>query len=237
MGKPVDYRDLEAVDPEYYKSLVWMLHNDITDVLDFTFSVENEHFGETQVVDLKPNGREIPVTDDNKMEYVKLITEQRLTASIRQQIDAFLAGFNEIIPPHLIRIFSETELELLISGLPDIDVDEWKNNTDLNGYSASESVIIWFWRAVRSFDQETRAKLLQFITGTSKVPLAGFSHLQGVGGDQRTSIHRMFGSTDRLPAAHTCFNQLDLPAYESFDDLKRNLLLAINEGGEGFGFA
>lgn len=237
LGKPVDYRDLEAVDPEYYKSIVWILQNDITDVLDFTFSVENEQFGETQTIDLKPNGRDIPVTDDNKMEYVKLVTEQRLTASIRQQIDAFLAGFNEIIPPHLIRIFSETELELLISGLPDIDVDEWRNNTDLHGYSASESVIIWFWRAVRSFDQETRAKLLQFITGTSKVPLAGFSHLQGVGGDQRTSIHRMFGSTDRLPAAHTCFNQLDLPAYASFDDLKRNLLLAINEGGEGFGFA
>lgn len=236
LGKPVDYRDLEAVDPEYFKSLVWMLKNDITDVLDLTFSVDNEEFGETQVIDLKPNGREIPVTDENKMEYIKLITEQRLTASIRKQIDAFLDGFHDIIPSSLIRIFSETELELLISGLPDIDVDEWRNNTELHGYSQSDAVVTWFWRAVRSFDQETRAKLLQFITGTSKVPLEGFSHLQGVSGDQRTTIHKTYGS-DRLPAAHTCFNQLDLPVYENFEDLKRNLLLAINEGSEGFGFA
>lgn len=236
LGKAVDYRDLEALDPDYFKSLEWMLQNDITDILDSTFSVDNDEFGDTQVIDLIPNGRNIPVTEDNKAEYVKLITEQRLTLSIRKQIDAFLEGFHDVVPSSLIRIFSETELELLISGLPDIDVDEWRNNTELHGYSQSDAVITWFWRAVRSFDQETRAKLLQFITGTSKVPLEGFSHLQGVSGDQRTNIHKTYGS-DRLPAAHTCFNQLDLPIYGSFEDLKRNVLTAINEGGEGFGFA
>lgn len=230
LGKSVDYRDLEAVDPEYFKSLEWMLQNDITEVLDLTFSVDNEEFGETQVIELKPNGQNIAVTEENKMEYVKLVTEQRLTLSIRKQvsriksrrkrrssatiqvtltsslttlqIDAFLDGFHDVIPRSLIRIFSETELELLISGLPDIDVDEWRNNTELHGYSQSDAVITWFWRAVRSFDQETRAKLLQFITGTSKVPLEGFGHLQGVSGDQRTNIHKTYGS-DRLPAAHT----------------------------------
>ncbi|CAO1635660.1 unnamed protein product [Parajaminaea phylloscopi] len=236
LGKPVDYRDLEAVDPEYFKSLEWMLHNDITDVLDLTFSVDTEEFGETQVIELKPNGQNVPVTEENKMEYVRLVTEQRLTLSIRKQIDAFLEGFHDIIPPSLIRIFSEKELELLISGLPDIDVDEWRNNTELHGYSQSDPVITWFWRAVRSFDQETRAKLLQFVTGTSKVPLEGFAHLQGVSGDQRMNIHKAPGQ-DRLPSAHTCFNQLDMPAYTSFEELKRNLVLAVTEAQEGFGFA
>jgi E3 ubiquitin-protein ligase HUWE1 len=102
----------------------------------------------------------------------------------------------------LIRIFSEQELELLISGLPDIDVNAWKNNTELHGYSASDAVIQWWWRAVRSFDQTEKAKLLQFITGTSKVPLEGFAHLQGVQGTQRFNIHKAYGA-DRLPAAHT----------------------------------
>lgn len=236
LGKAVDYRDLEAVDPEYFKSLEWMLHNDITDVLDLTFSVDTEEFGETQVIELKPNGQNIPVTEENKMEYVRLVTEQRLTLSIRKQIDAFLEGFHDIIPQPLIRIFSEKELELLISGLPDIDVDEWRNNTELHGYSQSDPVITWFWRAVRSFDQETRAKLLQFVTGTSKVPLEGFAHLQGVSGDQRMNIHKAPGE-DRLPSAHTCFNQLDMPAYSSFEELKRNLVLAVTEAQEGFGFA
>ncbi|PWY98189.1 HECT-domain-containing protein [Testicularia cyperi] len=236
LGRPVDYRDLESIDPEYYKSLEWMLNNDITDVLDLTFSVDDEEFGETKVIELKPDGTNIAVTEDNKQEYVRLVTEQRLTQSIQQQIEAFLAGFNEIIPADLIRIFSEQELELLISGLPDIDVEAWKNNTELHGYSSGDAVIQWWWRAVRSFDQTEKAKLLQFITGTSKVPLEGFAHLQGVQGTQRFNIHKAYGS-DRLPAAHTCFNQLDLPQYDSYEKLRSSLLLAMNEGGEGFGFA
>lgn len=236
LGRKVDYRDLEAVDPEYYNSIEWMLNNDITDVLDLTFAVEEDVFGETRIIELKPGGSSIPVTESNKHEYVRLVTEQNLTNSIRSQIDAFLAGFHEIIPPSLIKLFSERELELLISGLPDIDVDEWKNNTDLRGYKSSDPMIQWWWRAVRSFDQTEKAKLLQFITGTSKVPLEGFAHLQGVNGTQRFNIHRAYGE-DRLPAAHTCFNQLDLPAYESYEKLRSQLLLAMREGAEGFGLA
>ena len=236
LGKRVDYKDLEAVDPEYYNSLEWMLHNDIEDVLELNFAIESEEFGETKVIELKPDGANIPVTDANKHEYVRLVTEQRLTNSIRSQIDAFLQGFNEVIPPSLIQIFSEHELELLISGLPDIDVDAWKNNTELYGYSSSDPVVQWWWRAVRSFDQTEKAKLLQFITGTSKVPLEGFAHLQGIQGTQRFNIHKAFDS-ERLPAAHTCFNQLDLPAYDSYERLRSQLLIAMNEGSEGFGFA
>lgn len=236
LHKRVDYKDLEAVDPEYYNSLEWMLHNDITDVLDLTFTIDSDEFGATKTIELVPNGANIPVTDENKYEYVRLVTEQRLTNSIRSQIDAFLDGFYEIIQPELIQIFTEQELELLISGLPDIDVDAWKNNTELHGYSSSDPMIQWWWRAVRSFDQTEKAKLLQFITGTSKVPLEGFGHLQGVNGTQRFNIHKAYGS-DRLPAAHTCFNQLDLPQYDSYEKLRDQVVLAMNEGGEGFGFA
>lgn len=86
LGKAVDYRDLESVDPEYFKSLEWMLDNDITDVLELTFVVEAEEFGETKIIELKPNGNNIPVTEANKHEYVRLVTEQRLTKSIRSQV-------------------------------------------------------------------------------------------------------------------------------------------------------
>lgn len=86
LGKAVDYKDLESVDPEYYKSLEWMLENDITDIMDLTFSVDTEEFGETRVIDLKPGGSAIAVTEQNKQEYVRLVTEQRLTMSIRAQV-------------------------------------------------------------------------------------------------------------------------------------------------------
>ncbi|KAF9935205.1 hypothetical protein FBU30_006290 [Linnemannia zychae] len=205
LGRPVDYRDVEAVDPEYYKSLVWMLENDITDIVDETFSVETDDFGNMKTVDLKPNGRNIPVTEENKHEYVKYITEQKLTLAIKDQIHSFLQGFHEIIPANLISIFNEQELELLISGLPDIDVDEWKNNTEYQNYTQASPQIQYFWRAVRSFDQTERAKLLQFVTGTSKVPLGGFSQLQGISGVQKFQIHKDFSSTKRLPSAHTWY--------------------------------
>lgn len=111
------------------------------------------------------------------------------------------------MPAELIAIFNEQELELLISGLPDIDVDDWRNNTEYHNYSASSAQIQWFWRAVRSFDKEERAKLLQFVTGTSKVPLNGFSQLEGMNGFSRFNIHRDYGNKDRLPSSHTCFNR------------------------------
>lgn len=237
LGKPVSVKDMESFDPDYYKSLVWMLENDITDIIVETFSVEDDEFGVTKVVDLIENGRNIPVTEDNKHEYVRLIVEHKLLTSVKEQMENFLKGFHDIIPEDLIAIFTEQELELLISGLPDIDVDDWKSNTEYHNYTAASQQIQWFWRAVRSFDKEERAKLLQFVTGTSKVPLNGFKELEGMNGVNRFNIHRDYGNKERLPSSHTCFNQLDLPEYESYDILRSQVLKAITAGNDYFGFA
>ncbi|KAF4550186.1 E3 ubiquitin-protein ligase TOM1-like protein [Elsinoe fawcettii] len=237
LGKSVSLKDMETLDLDYYKSLMWMLENDITDVAFETFSVEVDRFGETETVDLKPDGRNIPVTEENKHEYVKLVVEQRLTKSVEEQLEHFLIGFREIVPLELISIFNEQELELLISGLPDIDVDDWKNNTEYHNYTQTSPQVQWFWRAVRSFDAEEKAKLLQFVTGTSKVPLNGFKELEGMNGFSRFNIHRDFGSKDRLPSSHTCFNQLDLPEYESYEALRKQLYTAMTVGSDHFGFA
>ncbi|KAF9447492.1 hypothetical protein P691DRAFT_776106 [Macrolepiota fuliginosa MF-IS2] len=236
LGKPVDYRDVEWVDPEYYNSLCWILENDPT-VLDLNFSVEADEFGVNRIVPLKENGESIPVTQENKREFVQLSAQYRLYSSIKEQIENLLSGFYEIIPKDLITIFNEQELELLISGTPDIDVDEWRAATEYNGYAGSDPNIVWWWRALKSFNREERAKVLSFATGTSRVPLNGFVDLQGVQGVQRFSIHRAYGEPDRLPQAHTCFNQIDLPQYSSYEMLRQQLLLAINEGGEGFAFS
>ncbi|KAG6018269.1 hypothetical protein E4U43_005839 [Claviceps pusilla] len=237
LGKSVSVKDMESFDPDYYKSLCWMLNNDIADIITETFSVEDDEFGVTNIVDLIPNGREVAVTEENKHEYVRLVVEHRLLASVKDQMESFLKGFHEIIPAELISIFNEQELELLISGLPDIDVDDWKSNTEYQNYTPSSQQIQWFWRAVRSFDKEERAKLLQFVTGTSKVPLNGFKELEGMNGVSRFNIHRDYGDKDRLPSSHTCFNQLDLPEYESYDQLRAQLHKAITQGSEYFGFA
>lgn len=218
LGKPVSVKDMESFDPDYYKSLVWMLENDITDAIFQSFSVEDEEFGVTRIVDLVPNGRDIPVTEDNKHDYVRLVVEHKLLSSVQEQMEHFLKGFHDIIPAELIAIFNEQELELLISGLPDIDVDDWKANTEYHSYTAASQQIQWFWRAVRSFDKEERAKLLQFVTGTSKVPLNGFKELEGMNGISRFNIHRDYGDNKRLPSSHTCFNREFIPFPTLFID-------------------
>lgn len=145
-------------------------------------------------------------------------------------------GFHELVPPDLISIFNEKELELLISGLPEVDIDDLIANTEYSNWKPGDKNIEWLWSALRSFSREERALFIQFVTGTAKVPVEGFANLQGMRGVQRFNIHHAYGGKNMLPAAHTCFNQLDLPEYESEEQTREKLLLAIREGSEGFGF-
>ncbi|XP_076681578.1 HECT, UBA and WWE domain containing E3 ubiquitin protein ligase 1 isoform X3 [Andrena cerasifolii] len=238
LGILVKHTDMESEDYSFYKGLVYLTEHNIADLgYELTFSTEVNEFGVNDVRDLIPNGRNIVVTEETKLEYIRLVCQMKMTGAIRKQLNAFLEGFYDIIPKRLISIFNEQELELLISGLPNVDIEDLKANTEYHKYSATSLQIQWFWRALRGFDQADRAKFLQFVTGTSKVPLQGFAALEGMNGVQKFQIHREDRSTDRLPSAHTCFNQLDLPVYETYDKLRTNLLKAIHECSEGFGFA
>ena len=187
---------------------------------------------------MKPNGRNIPVTEENKAEYVKLVVEYRLVESIKDQLNAFLEGFHHIISKDAVAIFDEQELELLISGMPDIDLDDWTSNTEYRNYTAASPQIKWFWRAVKSFDAEEKAKLLQFATGTSKVPLNGFKELLGMHG---VSSFRFIATMAVRIVSHLRIPVLTRLICLSIIRMRRleaRSLSAITErGNEGFGFA
>lgn len=234
LNKNVVWKDLEAVEPDYYKNLKWTLNNDVTH-LGMTFSKDYSSFGEMKAIELIPGGHSIAVTEENKKEYVQLLAQHHMTSTIEEQTKAFLKGFYELVPRDLISLFNELELELLIAGLPDIDIEDMKRNTEYTGYRVDSPAINYFWNIVKRYSQEERALLLQFVTGSSKVPLGGFSALQGMSGPQKFHIVRIAGEVDRLPTAHTCFNQLDLPEYCSEEELELKLGLAIKETA-GFGF-
>ncbi len=70
-----------------------------------------------------------------------MITQLKMTSSIRQQLKAFLTGFYEVIPRDLIGMFDEQELELLISGLPNVDVDDLQANTEYRGYTRESTQV------------------------------------------------------------------------------------------------
>lgn len=228
LRKKVVLQDMEGVDSEVYNSLKWILENSIDGILDLTFNVDDERFGELVVVDLKPNGREIEVTDENKKEYVELYTQWRIADRVQEQFKAFMDGFNELVPEDLVNVFDERELELLIGGIAEIDVEDWKKHTDYRGYQESDEVIQWFWKCITEWDNEQRARLLQFTTGTSRIPVNGFKDLQGSDGPRRFTIEKA-GEVQQLPKSHTCFNRVDLPPYTDYESFKQKLTLAVEE--------
>lgn len=204
LNKPVALTDMEGVDVDFHRSLQWMLDNPIEGVLEQTFSTEDERFGVTNIEDLKPGGRDIEVTDENKKEYVDLMVKWRIQKRIDEQFQAFITGFHELIPAELVNVFDERELELLIGGIAEIDVDDWKKHTDYRGYAESDEVIKFFWQTIRSWDGEQKSRLLQFATGTSRIPVNGFKDLQGSDGPRRFTIEKQ-GEVNNLPKSHTWY--------------------------------
>ncbi|EDV37005.1 uncharacterized protein Dana_GF11657 [Drosophila ananassae] len=233
LNKPITLGDIEGVDPELHRSLTWMLESNISGIIESTFSVENNSFGALVVHELKPGGASITVTEENKREYVKLYVNYRFMRGIEQQFLALQKGFCELIPSHLLRPFDERELELVIGGISSIDVNDWRNNTRLKHCTNETTQVLWFWQVVESYSSEMRARLLQFVTGSSRVPLQGFRALQGstgAVGPRLFTIHLTADvPTQNLPKAHTCFNRIDLPPYETYQLLCDKLTQAVEE--------
>ncbi|CAF3003262.1 unnamed protein product [Rotaria sp. Silwood2] len=152
---------------------------------------------------------------------------QRTTAINADQIA------RKVVPQQWIQIFDERELELLLCGISKIDILDWERNTIYKNYTETTKHVQWFWQFVREITDEQRARLLQFVTGTCRVPIGGFSELLGSNGPQKFCIEK-YGKDNILPRSHTCFNRLDLPPYKKYEILKEKLLFAIEEC-EGFG--
>uniref|UniRef100_A0A8C1KQS6 HECT-type E3 ubiquitin transferase n=1 Tax=Cyprinus carpio TaxID=7962 RepID=A0A8C1KQS6_CYPCA len=224
-----DLSDLEYLDEEFHQSLQWMKDNDITEVLDLTFTVNEEVFGQVTERELKSGGSNVQVTEKNKKEYIERMVKWRVERGVVQQTQALVRGFYEVVDSRLVSVFDARELELVIAGTAEIDLNDWRNNTEYRGgYHDGHIVIRWFWGVVERFNNEQRLRLLQFVTGTSSVPYEGFTALRGSNGLRRFCIEK-WGKITSLPRAHTCFNRLDLPPYPSYTMLYEKLLIAVEE--------
>ncbi|XP_074537442.1 itchy E3 ubiquitin protein ligase b isoform X1 [Halichoeres trimaculatus] len=234
LNKPLALKDLESVDPEFYNSLIWIKDNDIEECgLEMFFSVDKEILGEISTHELKPGGGDIQVTEENKEEYIRLVAEWRLSRGVEEQTQAFFEGFNEVLPQQYLQYFDAKELEVMLCGMQEIDLADWQRNTIYRHYARSSKQILWFWQFVKEMDNEKRMRLLQFVSGTCRLPVGGFADLMGSNGPQKFCIEKV-GKENWLPRSHTCFNRLDLPPYKSYEQLKEKLMFAIEET-EGFG--
>ncbi|XP_076250945.1 apoptosis-resistant E3 ubiquitin protein ligase 1 isoform X1 [Rhynchophorus ferrugineus] len=234
IGLRVHYKYFEQDDPDLYLSKIkYLLDNNIDDIETELYFVEEEYDDTGQLVktvELIPNGVQIKVTDTTKLQYLDALAQYKLATKVKEELEAFLKGLNELIPDNLLSIFDENELELLLCGTGQYSAADLRAHHVLNGDSVEfRRVVGWFWAAVGNFTQEELARLLQFVTGCSQLPAGGFSELTP---RFQITAAPTFGN---LPTAHTCFNQLCLPDYDSYEQFEKALLLAISEGTEGFG--
>ena len=186
VAAPVTLRDLEAVDSAVYNSLMQLLRMGSDDIaslgLDFTVTRQLPG-GDFTTVELQPGGAEIDVTAHNVEEYVQLRMQERMMGSSARRLACLLLGVYDVLPQYLLSIFDYMELELVVGGVPSISIPDWRGNTVYAGeFSEHHEVIEWFWSVVLSFEQHEQAKVLQFVTGSSRMPAHGFAALQGSDG-------------------------------------------------------
>jgi hypothetical protein len=237
---PIVFEDLEYIDSEMYRGMKQFLDMEDVSMMCLDFTTSEETFGEVTTIDLKEDGANIEVTNDNLAEYMLCVLGYRTLNRVSDQLKHMLQGFYEVMPVEYLSVFDYNELELLLCGLPTIDMIDWQSNTEYTGEYSSKGrdhkVIHWFWEVVESFPPADRAKLLQFCTGTSRVPVQGFAALQGSDGNlQRFTVTSVSRKSCALPRSHTCFNRIDLPLYNDKEELHKFLSMAVSNEASGFG--
>jgi ubiquitin-protein ligase E3 A len=232
LGQKPTFQDLQQFKPTLARGLQQLLEfeGDVQDTFCLIFQVETEVYGHRETYDLKPDGENIPVTNENRQEYVDLYTKYLLEDSVERQFAAFEQGFHAVCgSPVLYQLCRAEELEQLICGSSEeLDFEELERITlYLDGYSPRHPLIRHFWEIVHGFTQQQKRNLLAFVTGSDRVPIKGISRLTFI-------IQRNGPDTDRLPTAFTCFSRLLLPEYSTKEKLERLLITAI-DNARGFG--
>jgi hypothetical protein len=237
VGIPVSFQDLESFDPDAFKNLQWLLANDGVDMLGLDFTiVEKLPNGAIKVVELVPGGSEIDVTDANKREYVDAKLKYALVESVKDQLYAFLRGVYEVVPAELMLLFDAAELDYILAGSDEIDVDDWEAHTTASPNITLHPAYSNFWKIVHALSTDEQRRLLQYATGSTRVPPGGFSALTSH--DGRLCLFSLHGvlpnSTWGCIHAHACFNRLDIPLVRDIESLRGAVQAAVTSESVGF---
>ncbi|KAA8499828.1 E3 ubiquitin-protein ligase UPL6 [Porphyridium purpureum] len=226
LGKHSHFEDLESLDPDLFKNLLYLKECDAALVpeLGLNFTIVENEFDECKEVELCADGVNRSVDANNRVEYIHRVAHYKLNVQMRLQTAAFLRGFADVMRLEWIQIFNANELQLLISGKEgQIDLLDLRRHTHYSGgYTEDSAVIQYFWRVMAELSAEQQSNLLQFVTSSPRAPLLGFRFL-----NPGFCIHRAEGE-DRLPTASTCMNLLKLPEYPTPQQLQEKLLYALS---------
>ncbi|KAG9325799.1 hypothetical protein KVV02_005723, partial [Mortierella alpina] len=225
-----DLDDLMELDPTLAKGLRQLesFEGDVLEAYDRTFQIDYESMGQTFQYDLVPDGASVPLTNENRNEFVKAYLKFYFTTSVAKQFNAFSEGFHLVTLGSAIQLFRPEEVEQLICGSPILDFNALEQITQYEGgFHAKSRIIRWFWEIVHAYEEKDKKRLLFFATGSDRVPIGGLGHLS-------FTISKNGPDSMRLPTSHTCYNTLMLCAYSTKEKLQERLTTAIGNS-EGFG--
>ncbi|TPX68906.1 hypothetical protein SpCBS45565_g02871 [Spizellomyces sp. 'palustris'] len=223
LGHVCGLEDLKKLRPALGRGLEQLLSyddDDVETVFCRDFVAEYEAFGEVKQVPLVPNGDRIPVTKDNKQEFVDRYVNWVLNDSIETQFAAFKAGFGYVCGGNALSLFRPAEIELMVCGGTELDIQGLEGVTEYEGFTSSDGTVRNFWDVVNAYPTEMKRKLLLFVTGTDRIPATGIQNMA-------FKVSCLGEESENLPISHTCFNQICLYRYSTREKLEEKLSKAV----------
>ncbi|XP_067382652.1 probable E3 ubiquitin-protein ligase HERC4 [Channa argus] len=225
--------DLKELMPDVGRSLQQLLDytdDDLEETFCLNFTITEENYGATEVLELVPNGEDINVNKSNRQDFVNAYVDYVFNTSVAPLFECFYAGFHKVCGGKVLELFQPNELQAMVIGNTNYDWNELEKSTEYKGeYWNDHPTIRLFWEVFHDLPLEKKKLFLLFLTGSDRIPILGMKSLKLV-------IQPTGGGEHYLPVAHTCFNLLDLPKYTSKETLREKLLQAIDHN-QGFNLA
>uniref|UniRef100_A0A8C8DZF6 HECT and RLD domain containing E3 ubiquitin protein ligase 3 n=1 Tax=Oryzias sinensis TaxID=183150 RepID=A0A8C8DZF6_9TELE len=162
-----------------------------------------------------------------RKEFVDSYLRYVFSDSVDEQYSAFSSGFLKVCGGEILSLFQPSELMAMVVGNNNYNWEELEKNAVYKGeYSATHPTVRLFWEVFHEFPLEKKKQFLLFLTGSDRIPIHGMESL-------RIIIQSTTAEEHYLPVAHTCYNLLDMPRYQTKEILRRRLTQAV-EQYEGF---
>uniref|UniRef100_A0A8C1NV38 HECT domain-containing protein n=1 Tax=Cyprinus carpio TaxID=7962 RepID=A0A8C1NV38_CYPCA len=162
-----------------------------------------------------------------RKEFVHAYLQYVFSDSVQEQYLAFSSGFLKVCGGEILSLFQPSELMAMVVGNNNYNWEEMEKNASYKGtFSASHPTVKMFWEVFHEFPLEKKKQFLLFLTGSDRIPIHGMASL-------RIVIQSTAAEEHYLPVAHTCYNMLDMPCYQTKETLRHRLTQAV-EQYEGF---
>eukprot|EP01108_Squamamoeba_japonica_P000247 TRINITY_DN1033_c0_g1_i1.p1 TRINITY_DN1033_c0_g1~~TRINITY_DN1033_c0_g1_i1.p1 ORF type:complete len:311 (+),score=131.27 TRINITY_DN1033_c0_g1_i1:1-933(+) len=230
VGERANLSDLRSVDLMCVQSLHALRTIDqqgvtaetFGDVFTETFTTNATDGGEAELV---AHGAQRRVTVDNRLRFAALVERYRLREAW-PQLAAVRRGLGSVVSLATLSLLTWRELKLRVEGSAEIDLALLRRNTVYRGgYDARHRVVQLFWRVLESFSDAERALFLRFAWGRARLPPNDAAFTQKL----KLSLLDCANPDEHLALSHTCFFDLELPPYSSFEIMRRKLLYAITQ--------